>query len=89
MHCRAWQKWLFLPFSLELIVHWAQDFYEFRENELATVELVVETQFDVDFSIRGFPVQIGATHPNSFPPLLVPAVFQGKGDSIAKWAVIV
>ena len=82
---RIWNdhKLLFLAvFLSELIVSWAKDFYRFSENEIATLELVTDSEFArYQVSIQGFPRQIPDRHPNRFPTLVVPgADFLGKGD---------
>ena len=65
---------------LALIVRWAQDVYEFTESQLATVELVTDSTFEVDqVSIQGFPRQIPDDNPNRLPSLVVPGpAFIGK-----------
>ena len=65
---------------LALIVRWAQDVYEFTESQLATVELVTDSTFEVaQVSIQGFPRQIPDGDPNRFPSLVVPGpAFTGK-----------
>ena len=74
----------FLPSAL--IVRWASDTYEFREDEVATVQLVTDSDFEVErASIQGFPRQIPDGHSNRYPSLVVPGpTFPGKGDCIAK-----
>ena len=69
-------------FPKELIVRWATDVYEFNESQIATVELVTDSNFEVDqVSIQGFPRQIPDGHPNRFPSLVVPGpAFRGKRD---------
>ena len=77
----------FAVFFSELIVRWAQDVYEFSESQIAaTVELVTDSDFDVDeVRIRGFPKQIPDGHPNHFPTAVVTGpCYPGKRDSIAK-----
>ena len=73
-------------FPLALIVRWASNFYEFREGELATVQLVTDSTFEVDqVSIQGRPMQIPISSPKHFPPLVVPGpATPGKGDGTAK-----
>ena len=70
---------LFLLY-LALIVSWAQDVYVFNESQLATVELVTNSTFEVDqVSIQGFPRQIPDDNPNRLPSLVVPGpAFIGK-----------
>ena len=69
-------------FPLELIVRWAQDVYEFTESQIATVELVTDSNFEVaQVSIQGFPKQIPDGDPNRFQSLVVPGpVFGGNRD---------
>ena len=69
---------------LALIVRWAQDVYEFTESQLATVELVTNSTFEVDqVSIQGFPRQIPDDNPNRLPSLVVPGpAFIGKRGCI-------
>lgn len=63
---------LLLLFPSELIVHWGSDFYEFSENELAAVELVTDSEFEVALiNILGVPMQIPGGHPNHFTSLPV------------------
>ena len=66
----------------ELIVRWATDLYQFTESQIATVELVTDSMFEVEkISIKGFPTEIPDGHPNRFPSLVVPGpAFGGKGD---------
>ena len=75
-------NYIFLLFHSELIVHWENDFYEFSEREIATVKLVVHSNFTAaQVSIQGFPRQIPDGHPNRFPTLVVPGpALPGKGD---------
>ena len=57
---------------LALIVRWAQDVYEFTESQLATVELVTDSTFEVaQVSIQGFPRQIFSSI-NRLRSLVVP-----------------
>ena len=69
---------------LALIVHWAQDVYEFTESQLATVELVTNSTFEVaQVSIQGFPRQIPDDNPNRLASLVVPGpAFVGKRGCI-------
>ena len=65
---------------LALIVRWAQDVYEFTESQLATVELVTDSNFTANVSIQGFPRQIPDGHPFRIQSLVVPGpAFVGKG----------
>ena len=66
----------------ELIVRWATDVYEFTESQIATVELVTDSKFEVSqVSIQGYPRQIPDEHPNRFASLVVPGpAFSGKKD---------
>ena len=77
-------KCLFHAFflNLALIVRWATDVYEFNEGEIAAVELVTDSNFEVDqISIQGFPKAIHDTRNNQYPELLVPGpVKDGKSD---------
>lgn len=59
---------------VELIVHWAKDFYVFSEGDAkARIGLVVDSEFEVDqVSILGGPRQIPDEHPNRIPSLVVP-----------------
>ena len=54
----------------------------FTESQIATVELVTDSKFEVNqVSIQGFPRQIPDGHPNRFPCLVVPGpVFGGNRD---------
>ena len=65
---------------LALIVRWAQDLYEFTESQLATVELVTNSTFEVaQVSVQGFPRQIPDDNANRIPSLVVPGpAFTGK-----------
>ena len=76
----------FLPSVL--IVRWAQDFYAFREDEIATVQLNTDSILEVDeVSIQGRPMQIPNSSSNHFEPLVVPgprSTIPGKGDCTAK-----
>ena len=65
----------------ELIVRWDTDVYQFTESQIATVELVTDSKFDISrVNIQGFPRQIPDGHPNRFPSLVVPGpTFPGKG----------
>ena len=67
-------------FPSELIVHWATDVYEFSESQIATVEVVTTSNFEVDqVSVQGYPRQIPDGHTNRFPSLVVPGpAFSGK-----------
>ena len=69
---------------LALIVRWAQDVYEFTESQLATVELVTNSTFEVtQVRIQGFPSQIPNGDPKRLPSLVVPGpAFTGKKDGI-------
>ena len=72
----------FIAFSfiLALIVRWAEDTYEFTEGQLATVELVTDSTFEVaQVSIQGFPRQIPDGDPNCIDSLVVPGpAFPGE-----------
>ena len=58
--------------SSELIVHWGKDFYEFKEDDLFTeVELVTDSDIEVNISIQGYPMQIPDGSHNYIPPLIV------------------
>ena len=73
----------FILFS-ELIVHWAKDFYEFQECELATVELVTESKIEAaQVAIQGHPRRIPDSDPSTLPSLEVcgPQIFPGNGES--------
>ena len=73
---------LFL-FTSELIVRWAADFYEFRENQLATVELVIESKFEVaQVAIPGCPSRIPDSDPYHRESLQEcgPQLFPGNGE---------
>ena len=65
-------------------MRWASDFYEFRENELATVELVIESKFEVQqVVIQGHPQWIPDNNPSTLPSLEVPGPEvnpPGKGE---------
>ena len=64
-------------------MRWAKDFYEFGENELATVELVTESNFEVaSIAISGRPGRIPDNDPISRPSLQVcgPQLFRGNGS---------
>ena len=68
------------------MVRWSTDVYEFTENEVAAVQLVTDSIFEVSqISIQGVPWQIPVGHPNRIPSLVVSGpAFSGKGDCIAK-----
>ena len=72
---------LLSPFYSALIVRWAQDVYEFTESQIATVELVTNSTFEVaQVNIQGFPRQIPDGNPNRIPSLVVPGpAFTGRG----------
>ena len=54
-------------FPSELIVRWAQDFYEFQECELATVQLVTDSDFEAaSVAISGRPRQFLIVTPAPF-----------------------
>ena len=73
-------------FPSELIVRWAQDVYEFTESQVATVELVTNSKFEVSqVSIQGFPRQIPNGHPNRFPSLVVPGPAFGGNKISNSW----
>ena len=62
-------------------MRWAGDFYEFRESELATVELVTESKFEVtEVAVRGHPRRIPDSDPSTLPSLQVcgPQLFPGN-----------
>ena len=69
-------------YPVALIFHWAKKIYEFAESEVATVELVTDSNIE-DYSwptvsIRGLQITNG--HPNHFPSLVVPGPdIPGKG----------
>ena len=53
-------------------MHWAQDFYEYQENELATVELVMDSNIKVaSVAIQGHPRRISAKYPTYYQSLEV------------------
>ena len=63
-------------------MRWATDFYEFGENELARVELVTDSKFEVaSIAISGRPGRIPDNDACSRPSLQVcgPQLFRGKG----------
>ena len=70
-------------FPSELIVRWAENFYEFRENELATVELVTDSKFETNVTILGNPRRIPNSDRTHLEPLEVlgPQLFPGNGES--------
>ena len=80
-------KYFFVVSILALVFRWAQDYYEFAESQLATVELVTDSMFEVaHLTIQGFPRQIHDGHPNHFPSLVLPGpAYPGKEDSRSKW----
>ena len=56
----------------ELIVRWAQDVYEFQEGQVATVELVTDSDFEVaSVAISGHPRRIPDSDPSTLPSLEV------------------
>ena len=60
-------------FPSELIVRWAQDFYDFQECEKATVELVTDSDFEAaQVAISGRPRRIPDSDPSTLPSLEVP-----------------
>ena len=63
-----------------LVVRWARDVYEFTESEVAAVELVTDSIFEVSrISIQGVPRRIPFGFRNYFPTLVVPGpAFSGK-----------
>ena len=72
---------LWCCFPSELIVRWAQDFDEFQESELATVELVMDSDFEAaQVVISGSPRQIPDSDPSTLLSLEVlgPDRFPGK-----------
>ena len=77
-------KLLFLfLFTSELVVRWATDFYEFIEHQLATVELVIESKFEVDqVAIQGRPSRIPDSDPTHHDSLQEcgPQLFPGNGE---------
>ena len=74
---------MFLLLNSELIVRWARNFYDFTENELATVELVTDSKFETNVTITGNPRRIPDSDPTHREPLLVlgPQLFPGNGKS--------
>ena len=64
---------LYRSFPSELIVRWAQDFYEFQECDKATVELVTDSDFEAaSVAISGRPRRIPDSDPSTRPSLEVP-----------------
>ena len=62
-------------------MRWVQDFYQFQENELATLELVTDSAIEVaQVAIHGSPRRIPDSDRYSFPSLKVlgPDVFPGN-----------
>ena len=60
-------------FPSELIVRWAQDFYEFQEWEKATVELVTDSDFEAaQVVISGRPSRIFDSDLSTLPSIEVP-----------------
>ena len=65
-------------------MRWAKDFYDFQESEIATVELVTESKFEVTkVSISGCPRQIPDSNPSTHPSFEVcgPDIIPGNGES--------
>ena len=73
------------------MVHWATEFYKFRENELAIVELVVQSNFEVpQITIRGIPRHIPNNDPTHYHSLEVlgPQNLPGNGaKDAALWGI--
>ena len=80
-----------IPFPSELVVRWATDFYEFQETGLATVELVIESKFEVtQVAISGRPSRIPDSDPCHHEPLLVcgPQVIPGNVELKPNYAAL-
>ena len=51
-------------------MRWAQDFYEFQEGQVITVELVTDSDFEVaSVAISGRPSRIPDSDPSTLPSL--------------------
>ena len=62
-------------------MRWATDFYEYRENELAAVELVTDSDFEVaSVAISGRPRRIPDSDPSTLPSIEVlgPVIIPGN-----------
>ena len=56
----------------ELIVHWAQNFYDYQEGQVTTVELVTNSDFEVaQVTIQGRPRWIPDSDPSTLPSIEV------------------
>ena len=55
-------------------VYWGEDFYDYRESDVAArVKLVTTSTFEVDqIRVLGFPKEIPYGHPNRISSLTVP-----------------
>ena len=63
--------WCYFP--SELIVRWATQFYDFREDDNATVKLVTDSDFEAaQVAIQGRPSRIPDSNPNTCPSIEVP-----------------
>ena len=77
------KRCVYLLFLTELIVRWTTSFYEFRENEIATLELVTDSLFEVSqVTIQGGPRWIPDSDPSTLPSLEVlgPVIFPGNRE---------
>ena len=55
-----------------MVVRWATDFYEYREGQVANVELVTDSNFEVaSVVISGHPMRIPNSDPSTLPSLEV------------------
>ena len=62
-------------------MRWAQDFYEYQEDQVTTVELVTDSDFEVaSVAISGHPRRIPDSDPSTIPSLdlLGPDLIPGK-----------
>ena len=68
-------------FPSDLILRWAKDFYEFAEDQVATVELVTDSMFETSVSIQGNPRRIPDDDSIHSESLLVcgPQIISGSG----------
>ena len=62
-------------------MRWAQDFYEFQEGQVITVELVTDSDFEVaSVAISGRPRRIPDSDPSTLPSIEVlgPVIIPGN-----------
>ena len=67
-----------------MIVRWAQDFYDYQEGEVANVELVTDSDFEVaSVAVSWRPMRIPDSDPSTLPSLklLGPEIIPGNRES--------